>query len=110
MTQLTSIMSKALGSMDLVQVNETMQNFEKMFDNLDVNAEFMDRVMDNVNAGSYKEKDVDNLIGQVAKEFSLKVHDDFIDIQAGNKVPQQKVKVEEKEEDPLNKMLADLKN
>src|SRR5689334_7026604 len=99
MTQLISIMSKALGSMDLVQINETMQNFEKMFDNLDVNTQFMDQVMDNATAETYKEKDVDNLIGQIAKEFSLKVQDDFLDFPAGNKVPHQKV--QQKEDDNL---------
>jgi hypothetical protein len=72
MQQLTGTMSNALGAMDLVKVNETMNGFEKMFDNLDVNAEFMDKVMDNVNAGTYEEKDVNSLIGQVAKEFNIK--------------------------------------
>ena len=86
MQQLTGTMYNALGAMDLVKVNETMGQFEKMFDNLDVNAEFMDRVMDNVNAGTYEEKDVNSLIGQVAQEFNIKLEDQFADISAKNKI------------------------
>jgi hypothetical protein len=103
MGTLTSTMFNALNSMDLVKVNETMSNFEKMFDNLDVNAEFMDRVMDNVNAGTYQEKDVDNLIGQVAQEFNLKVQDDFVDVSLKTKVHGNQV-----QEEPFK--LPDLKN
>jgi hypothetical protein len=105
MQNLTATMSNALGAMDLVKVNETMMGFEKMFDNLDVNAEFMDRVMDNVNAGTYEEKDVSNLIGQVAQEFNLKMQDEFADISVKKKEPQQKAS-----EDTLSQKLSDLKN
>lgn len=90
MANLTSKMSQALGSMDLVKVNEVMGSFEKMFDNLDVNADFMDRVMDNVTAGTYEEKDVNGLISQVAEEHNLKLESEFQDIQIGNKLPESK--------------------
>jgi hypothetical protein len=106
MGQLTSTMCGALNAMDLVKVNETMKNFEKMFDNLDVNAEFMDRVMDNVNAGTYEEKDVNNLIGQVAQEFSLKLQDEFSDISVKRGEPVKKVE----ETDNLTQKISDLKN
>jgi hypothetical protein len=106
MQNLTTTMSSALGAMDLVKVNETMQNFEKMFDNLDVNAEFMDRVMDNVNAGTYEEKDVNGLIGQIAQEFNLKLKDEFSDISmVKNTQPQQKVS-----DDKLSQKISELKN
>ena len=95
MSNLTQKMSSALGAMDLVKVNEVMGNFEKMFDNLDVNADFMDRVMDNVTAGTYEEKDVNSLIGQVAQEHNLKLESEFQDIQTGSKVPGQKVEGKE---------------
>ncbi len=91
MQQLTQTMSSALGAMDLVKVNETMKNFETMFDNLDVNAEFMDRVMDNVNAGTYEEKDVNNLIGQVAQEFNIRLEDQFSDLTSKNKIGENRV-------------------
>ncbi len=77
---MTSKLFSALGSMDLVKVNETMGNFEKMFDNLDVNNEMMNQVFDNVNAGTYNEKEVNNLIGQVAEEFNMKLEGEFSEI------------------------------
>jgi hypothetical protein len=70
-------MSTALGGMNLVEINENMKQFEQLFDNLDVNADLMDKVMDNVNAGAYNEKDVNNLINQVAQENNLKIEDEF---------------------------------
>jgi len=54
-----------------------MSQFETMFDNLGVQAEIMDQVMDNVQAGSYAESDVSNLINQVREENSLKVTAEF---------------------------------
>ena len=77
MKTLTQGMTRALGGMNLVEVNECMKGFEKMFDNLDVSADLMDKVMDNVNAGAYNEKDVNTLIGQVAMEHNLKIEDEF---------------------------------
>lgn len=82
---MTSKMFSALGAMDLVQVNETMGNFEKMFDNLDVNNELMNQVFDNVNAGAYNEKEVNGLIGQVAQEFNMKLEEGFADVSTKNK-------------------------
>ena len=77
MKNMTQKMSSALGGMNLVEINENMKNFEKLFDNLDVNADMMDKVMDNVNAGAYNEKDVNSLINQVAQENNLKMEDEF---------------------------------
>lgn len=80
MSTLTSQLNNALGAMDLVKVNEVMTNFEKMFDNLDINAELMDKAMDNINAGTYQEKDVNGLIDQVTAEFGLKTLDELADV------------------------------
>lgn len=80
-------MSSALGGMNLVEINENMKQFENLFDNLDVNAEMMDKVMDNVNAGAYNEKDVNSLINQVAMENGLKVEEEFGSV--SQKSPQQ---------------------
>ena len=46
MKTLTSKMSSAIGGMNLVEINENMKNFEKLFDNLDVSADIMDKVME----------------------------------------------------------------
>lgn len=85
MRDLTARMGQAMGAMDLVKVNEVMGGFEKVFDNLDINSEFMDRAMDNVNAGSSEEKDVNGLISQIADEHHLKLESEFSDISIKNK-------------------------
>lgn len=80
MQKLTDQLYGALGAMDLVKVNETMARFEQMFDNLDVNSELMDKAMDNINAGTYQEKDVNSLINQVAEQFNLQLKDELADV------------------------------
>ena len=90
MKSLTDKMVHAAGIMDMVQINETMANFEKMFDDVDVNSNMMDQVMDNVNAGTVNDVEVNNLINQVAEANGMKIADD-LDIEAGQQVPQQQV-------------------
>jgi hypothetical protein len=90
MQDMTGKLFNALGTMDLVKVNETMGTFEKMFDNLDVNNELMNQVFDNVNAGAYNEKEVNGLIGQVAEEFNMKLEGEFSEVSVKNKTSQQK--------------------
>ena len=87
---MTGKLFSALGTMDLVKVNETMGTFETMFDNLDVNNTLMNQVFDNVNAGTYNEKEVNGLIGQVAEEFNMKLEGEFSDISVKNKASAQK--------------------
>jgi hypothetical protein len=50
----------------------------------------MDQVMDNVNAGTVNDVEVNNLINQVAEANGMKIADD-LDIEAGQQVPQQQV-------------------
>lgn len=88
-------MTSALGSMDLVQVNEVMNGFETMFDNLDVNSELMNGVFDNVNAGATNEKEVNNLIEQVAVGFGMQLEGDFAEIKTASKVQGEKVSGQE---------------
>jgi len=87
---MTQRMSNALGTQNLIEVNEVMQNFEKLFDNVDVNAEFMDKVMDNIDAGTYEEKDVNSLINSVAEEHNMKLSDQFADVSVKNTGSKQK--------------------
>jgi len=82
---MTERMSNALGTQNLVEVNEVMQNFEKLFDNVDVNAEFMDKVMDNIDAGTYEEKDVNALINTVAAEHNMELSGEFSEVSVKNK-------------------------
>lgn len=88
MKSLTEKMVGAANMQDMVAMNDTMENFEKMFDNLDVNSELMNQVFDNVNAGTSNEAEVNNLISQVAEMNGLKISEE-LDINPGNKIQSQ---------------------
>lgn len=101
MTKMVSSMSSALGSMDLVKINENMSQFEQIFDDLDANSQMMDKAMDNIDAGSYQEKDVSNLIMQVAIQNSMDVNKEFDEIKQ-NSDPNEVQKWVEKEKTKPN--------
>ena len=73
---------------DMVQINETMANFEKMFDDLDVNSNMMNEVFDNVNVGTTNDQEVNELINQVAEANGMKVMDE-LDVKVGEQPIQQ---------------------
>ena len=83
MQSLTQQMVGAGNMMDLVKMTETMANFEKLFDDLDVNSNMMDQVFDNVNAGTVNEGEVNQLIAQVAQQNGMKLSEDFDNVQIG---------------------------
>ena len=83
MQSLTQQMIGAGNMMDLVKMTETMSNFEKLFDDLDVNSAMMDQVFDNVNAGTVNEGEVNQLISQVAQQNGMKLSEDFDNVQIG---------------------------
>jgi charged multivesicular body protein 1 len=92
--QMTSLTQQLLGAgsmMDIVKMTETMSNFEKLFDDLDINSNMMDQVFDNVNAGTVNENEVNQLIGQIAQQNGMKLSDEFDGVQLGeaNNVEQQ---------------------
>ena len=83
MQSLTQQMVGAGNMMDLVKMTETIANFEKLFDDLDVNSNMMDQVFDNVNAGTVNEGEVNQLIAQVAQQNGMKLSEDFDNVQIG---------------------------
>ena len=93
MKNLTEKMVSAGNVGDMVQINETMANFEKMFDDLDVNSNMMNEVFDNVNVGTTNDQEVNELINQVAEANGMKVMDE-LDVQAGANPIQNQQQVE----------------
>ena len=83
MQNLTQQLLGAGNMMDIVKMTETMSNFEKLFDNLDINSNMMDQVFDNVNAGTVNENEVNQLIGQIAQQNGMKLSDEFEGVQLG---------------------------
>ena len=91
MQKLTNQLLGAGSAMDLVKMTETMANFEKLFDDLDVNANMMDQVFDNVNAGTVNEGEVNQLITQIAQQNGMKLSEDFEGVNIGETGEQQPV-------------------
>ena len=78
---------------DLVKMTETMENFEKVLDNLEVNNMVMEKVLDGINEGASHDEEVNQLIEQVAQQNGMKVSDDFEKIKIGDgKISEQKLK------------------
>ena len=76
--QLTSQMANLVNQMSGVNFNavgavETMEKFEKMFDNIDVNTKMMDDVLDNIGVGTVNEQEVNDLLAQCAEGQANKI-------------------------------------
>ena len=84
MASLTNLMGDQSNKIaDIVQISETLDKFEKMFEDLDVHSNMINEVMDNVNAGTIDDAEVNLLVNQVAEANGMKVMDS-LDINAGN--------------------------
>ena len=76
--RLTSQMANLVNQMSAVNFNavdavQTMENFEKMFDNLDVQTKMMDDVLDNINMGTVNDQEVNELLQQCAEGQANKI-------------------------------------
>ena len=85
MSQLTNLMAGSGDKInDIVQLADTMENFEKMFDDLDVNNAMMNEVMNNVNAGTIDDNEVNLLVNQVAEANGMKIMDSLNNAENNN--------------------------
>ena len=76
--QLTSQMANLVNDMSKVNFNtvgavQTMEQFEKMFDNLDIQTKMMDDVLDNINLGTVNDQEVNELLQQCAEGQANKI-------------------------------------
>ena len=70
--QLTGQMASLVNQLNGINFNsvgavETLDKFEKMFDNLDVHTKMMDDVLDNIGVGTVNEQEVNELLAQCAE-------------------------------------------
>ena len=76
--QLTSQMASMVNKLSSINLNtvgavETLDNFEKMFDNLDVQTKMMDDVLDNIGVGTVNDQEVNELLMQCAEGQANKI-------------------------------------
>ena len=88
MSKLTNLMTNFGNMNDIVKMSETMEQFENLFDNIDVHSNMMNEVFDNVNVGAYDDNEVNILINQVAEANGMKIMEDLDVGSVGSKVVQ----------------------
>lgn len=106
MSSIVKSLESTLNTGNLQKMSETMDQFEKQFVNMEVQAEFMESSMAGSTSLSTPEGDVNNLMQQVADDYGLEVSVGLPQA-AAHAVS---VKTAEKvDEDDLTKRLAELK-
>ncbi|KAI7837035.1 hypothetical protein COHA_009112 [Chlorella ohadii] len=106
MAGIVKSLDTALKANNLEKVASTMDAFERQFENLDVQSEFVEQAMQNQAVLSTPEDDVNMLVQQVADEHGLETGLSLPQA-SGAKVPAQKVAAPEPD---LAQRLAELKN
>jgi len=106
MGSVVSSMDKALASMNLEKVSMIMDKFEKQFEDLDVQSQYMENAMGNSSTLTTPEDQVDGLMMQVADEHGLELNMDLGDAQSGQLGTQ---KTANAENDDLTDRLARLR-
>jgi len=76
--QLTSQMASMVNKLSGINLNavgavETLDQFEKMFDNIDVHTKMMDDVLDNIGVGTVNDQEVNELLAQCAEGQANKI-------------------------------------
>jgi len=98
-------MDAALASMDMQRITMVMDKFEQQFEDLDVQANYVENSMNSTTALTTPPDEVDSLISQVADEHGLEIAGK---VGAGS-VPAGKPGAKEKEHDDLEERLNRLK-
>ena len=98
-------MDKAMKTMNIEQMTMIMDKFEKQFEDLDVQSQYMENSMSQTTALSTPQEDVQSLIGEVADEYGLELEEKL----GESSVPPQQEKEKEPEVDDLLARLEKLK-
>ncbi|OMJ93409.1 hypothetical protein SteCoe_3653 [Stentor coeruleus] len=85
-------MNRVLKNMKLENISQTMGDFEKCFENLDVASGFITESLNQTTSVSAPKEDVDRLLGQIASEHNIQVSEELLS--PANGLPSQ-VRVEE---------------
>mmetsp|Transcript_22479 Transcript_22479/g.25279 ORF Transcript_22479/g.25279 Transcript_22479/m.25279 type:complete len:250 (+) Transcript_22479:128-877(+) len=95
-------MQKAMNLMNFDKMEESMREFETMFENLDVQSQYVNQTLASSTASSTPQSEVNSLISQVADEHQLQVTTDMS--AAGEGKLQVGQKEENKDDDIMNRL------
>ena len=104
MGSICSGMDKAMKTMNIEQMTAIMDKFEKQFEDLDVQAQYMENSISQTTVLSSPQEEVQALIGQVADEYGLEIEGKL-----ENASPSSSAPVAAPEEDDLLARLEKLK-
>ncbi|XP_055349317.1 charged multivesicular body protein 1a-like [Paramacrobiotus metropolitanus] len=102
-------LDKAMQSMDLEKIQKVMDQFEHQFEDLDVRSQVMEGAMGSATVMSTPGEQVDQLIKQVADENGLDIMAELAKAQPDTALPAASTSRKEREEEALNKRLAQLR-
>jgi len=101
-------LQRVMDSVPIEKLAEGMEQFEQVFEDLDVRSEFMAGAIDSTTAQATPANEVDSLIKLVGEEHALDVKDMLMDTPIGQLAPPQPV--QKNEVDPLEARLANLRS
>ncbi|CAM8951212.1 unnamed protein product [Rhodiola kirilowii] len=107
MGSIVKSLESSLNTANLQKMSETMDQFEKQFVNMEVQAEFMESSMAGSTSLSTPEGDVNSLMQQVADDYGLEVSVGLP--QAAGHTIASPAQAEKVDEDDLSRRLAELK-
>eukprot|EP00469_Lotharella_globosa_P003256 CAMPEP_0167792688 /NCGR_PEP_ID=MMETSP0111_2-20121227/12699_1 /TAXON_ID=91324 /ORGANISM="Lotharella globosa, Strain CCCM811" /LENGTH=205 /DNA_ID=CAMNT_0007685633 /DNA_START=44 /DNA_END=661 /DNA_ORIENTATION=+ len=110
MVSTTKIMQSALASMNAEKISNTMDTFEKQFEELDIQSAVMEDSVKQANANTIKEDQVENLMKQVADEHNLQMEFDMVEAPENKLQVEQKQQVKKNEEKSLEDRLNALQD
>jgi charged multivesicular body protein 1 len=109
MVGITKNLEKALASNNLEQIAATMQQFERQFENLEIQTATVDGVMAQQAALSTPEEEVNALMQQVADEHGLEIQVGLPGASTSVPAMPQAAAAAPVDEDPLSRRLAELR-
>ena len=80
-------MNRVMKNMKLENISQTMTDFEKCFENLDVASGFINESLNQTTSVSAPKEQVDGLLGEIASEHNIKVSEDLLSPMTGINVP-----------------------
>merc|ERR1719282_2099825 len=71
MKSVTKSMDSIMKTMNIEQISKNMDKFEEQFEDMDLNAQYMEQAMDTSTAQSMPQTQVDELMSQIADEHGI---------------------------------------
>merc|ERR1719336_1756780 len=106
MKSVTKSMDSIMKTMNIEDISKNMDKFEQQFEDMDLNAQYMEQAMDTSTAETMPQNQVDELMSQIADEHGIDLEDKLAEVDPLKKKIASKE--EDVQEDDLEARLAKL--